>query len=188
MVYGQRQSLNMVSSTARLVNLLALTLSMGTAAAQWPAVPESAVHPPDRQSESARSHANEALKACGWPNDADLKDTALICISERFDQLPQDQRADAWAEVHSQLANRSAEATSQRLAKLASDREEYCRAHQLKAPSLRIGMSEEDVTKCGWGAPQHVNRNVNGHHVQEQWVYERGYLYFEDGKLATIQN
>ena len=34
-----------------------------------------------------------------------------------------------------------------------------------------------------------INKTTNKYSVSEQWVYEGGsYLYFENGKLVTIQN
>jgi hypothetical protein len=39
-----------------------------------------------------------------------------------------------------------------------------------------------------WGKPQKVNKTINGYGTSEQWVYDGGYLYFDNGKLTTIQN
>ena len=39
-----------------------------------------------------------------------------------------------------------------------------------------------------WGKPRKVNRSTYTFGVHEQWVYDGGYLYFEDGKLTSIQN
>jgi outer membrane murein-binding lipoprotein Lpp len=52
----------------------------------------------------------------------------------------------------------------------------------------RIGMTERQVEASCWGIPDHVNRTETASHVSEQWVYPvLGYLYFEDGRLTTIQ-
>jgi Na+-transporting methylmalonyl-CoA/oxaloacetate decarboxylase gamma subunit len=49
-----------------------------------------------------------------------------------------------------------------------------------------IGMSPDEAEKA-WGYPAHINKsNVLGH-LSEQWVYNRGYLYFEGDFLTSIQ-
>ena len=49
-----------------------------------------------------------------------------------------------------------------------------------------IGMSQDEAKKA-WGYPSHVNKsNVLGH-LSEQWVYNRGYLYFDGDTLTSIQ-
>jgi hypothetical protein len=56
---------------------------------------------------------------------------------------------------------------------------------------VRMGMTTEQAV-AGWGRPQDINRTSYSFGVHEQWVYgeygERGFLYFEDGILTTIQN
>jgi hypothetical protein len=53
---------------------------------------------------------------------------------------------------------------------------------------VHIGMSQDDVLKSSWGRPSNVNRTTYSFGTREQWVYDGGYLYFEDGILKTIQN
>lgn len=54
---------------------------------------------------------------------------------------------------------------------------------------VQIGMTQEDVLASNWGKPLKVNRTVNAYGTREQWVYRGGnYLYFEDGRLTTVQN
>lgn len=51
-----------------------------------------------------------------------------------------------------------------------------------------IGMSKEDVLNSTWGEPEKKNKTTTENGVSEQWVYsDFRYLYFEDGKLTTIQ-
>jgi len=50
-----------------------------------------------------------------------------------------------------------------------------------------IGWSKEQC-KLSWGDPNKINRTTTKFSVTEQWVYDGGYLYFEDGKLNAIQN
>lgn len=56
-------------------------------------------------------------------------------------------------------------------------------------PPVAIGMSTEQVrNKTNWGEPKYVNTTVSKYGTHEQWVYgDYQYLYFEDGKLSTIQ-
>lgn len=56
-------------------------------------------------------------------------------------------------------------------------------------PSARIGMtSKQVIDKTYWGPPESINTTTSGKIVSEQWVYPNyQYLYFENGKLVTIQ-
>jgi hypothetical protein len=57
-----------------------------------------------------------------------------------------------------------------------------------KSKGVSIGMTQEEVLQSMWGKPQKVNKTINGYGTSEQWVYDGGYLYFDNGKLTTIQN
>ena len=58
-----------------------------------------------------------------------------------------------------------------------------------KSKGINIGMNREDVLASSWGKPDSVNRTTTSSTTSEQWVYgARNYLYFENGKLSTIQN
>lgn len=53
---------------------------------------------------------------------------------------------------------------------------------------VRIGWSKQMCIE-GWGEPESINRSSGSWGVHEQWVYGGGnYLYFENGKLTSIQN
>ena len=53
---------------------------------------------------------------------------------------------------------------------------------------IRIGMSKE-MCREAWGGPESINKTTGSYGSHEQWVYGIGnYLYFENGKLTTIQN
>lgn len=49
------------------------------------------------------------------------------------------------------------------------------------------GMSKE-ACLLSWGKPNDVNKTTGSYGVHEQWVYYGNYLYFENGKLTTIQD
>ena len=64
-------------------------------------------------------------------------------------------------------------------------------------PGARIGMSTKTVINdTQWGAPKKINRTTTASGVREQWVYDhcgynrcyKGYLYFTNGVLTSIQN
>lgn len=56
-------------------------------------------------------------------------------------------------------------------------------------PSAAIGMSKAQVlNNTNWGKPKSVNTTVSKYGTHEQWIYgDYQYLYFDNGKLATIQ-
>lgn len=58
-----------------------------------------------------------------------------------------------------------------------------------KKEGVSVGMSEQDVRDSSWGRPESINRTTNAGGTREQWVYGgRNYLYFENGRLTSIQN
>lgn len=57
-----------------------------------------------------------------------------------------------------------------------------------KRAGVGIGMSRQDVIDSSWGKPRKINTTTTARGTSEQWVYDGGYLYFEDGVLRTIQN
>lgn len=51
-----------------------------------------------------------------------------------------------------------------------------------------IGMTKQQCIEA-WGNPKQINRTITASIIYEQWVYSAGrYLYFENGKLVTIQD
>ena len=61
---------------------------------------------------------------------------------------------------------------------------------QLSKQGVRLGMTPKQVIEdTSWGKPKSINRTTNEYGVREQWVYGiKNYLYFENGKLTSIQN
>lgn len=47
----------------------------------------------------------------------------------------------------------------------------------------------KEMCRESWGEPEDINKTTSSYGTHEQWVYGYGsYLYFENGKLTTIQN
>lgn len=58
---------------------------------------------------------------------------------------------------------------------------------KLKEP--KIGMTKTEVENSTWGKPNKINKTTTAYGTREQWLYGNGrYLYFENGKLTSIQN
>jgi len=60
-----------------------------------------------------------------------------------------------------------------------------------RSAPLSIGMTEDEVTKL-WGKPYDIHKSLYASAIHEQWVYkgcceQRDYVYFENGKLTSIQ-
>lgn len=53
--------------------------------------------------------------------------------------------------------------------------------------SVRIGWDKEKC-RLSWGEPRDINKSVGSWGVHEQWCYSGSYLYFENGRLTSIQN
>lgn len=58
-----------------------------------------------------------------------------------------------------------------------------------KKPDAAIGMTKSQVrNKTNWGDPNYIKTTTNKYGTHEQWVYDDyQYLYFDNGKLTTIQ-
>ena len=69
-----------------------------------------------------------------------------------------------------------------------ADQEAAALKKQKKRSGVTLGMDQQDVLDSSWGKPNKVNRTTNARGVSEQWVYDGGYLYFDDGVLTSIQN
>lgn len=51
---------------------------------------------------------------------------------------------------------------------------------------VHIGWSKEQC-EMSWGEPRKVNRSIYSWGTNEQWCYRSSYLYFDNGKLTSIQ-
>lgn len=71
----------------------------------------------------------------------------------------------------------------------ADAQDRFAEAKRRKSEGVRIGMTKEEVVASSWGKPDYINRTIHRDSEREQWVYgHRNYLYFENGRLSTIQN
>lgn len=53
---------------------------------------------------------------------------------------------------------------------------------------VKIGFTKK-MCEEAWGEPNEINKSIGSWGVHEQWVYGLGsYLYFENGKLTSIDN
>lgn len=50
-----------------------------------------------------------------------------------------------------------------------------------------IGMTESEVLASKWGSPKKRNETITATGKREQWVYDKGYIYFENGYVTAIQ-
>lgn len=58
---------------------------------------------------------------------------------------------------------------------------------KLKKGTVWLGMTD-DMMIIALGNPDDINRTVGSWGVHEQWVYNREYYYFENGKLVSYQD
>ena len=64
------------------------------------------------------------------------------------------------------------------------EREKAKEDNKPKEPS--IGMTEQEVLNSSWGSPKKKNVDTYEWGTKEQWVYSKGYIYFENGVVTTI--
>ncbi len=77
---------------------------------------------------------------------------------------------------------------ARRAAEIELARAEAAEKKRKRSAGVSIGMSKQDVLDSSWGRPKDINRTTTARGTREQWVYDGGYLYFEDGVLTSIQN
>lgn len=99
-------------------------------------------------------------------------------------------RADSLARVE-----RAAQMQKEEQERLAQEAERYARlkkkygkatADLIVNGEVRLGWSRE-MCREAWGEPNDINTSIGSWGTHEQWVYYSSYLYFENGKLTSIQ-
>jgi type IV secretory pathway VirB10-like protein len=114
----------------------------------------------------------EALRTKSYYDSLNLGEDWKLVADEEFIKL--------WGQVID-ADRKQSEAAS---AKLEKQRKADARKR-----GVSIGMTQQEVIESSWGKPQSINRTMSRYGEREQWVYGgRNYLYFENGKLTTIQN
>lgn len=120
--------------------------------------------------------------------------TILSKYKDLGNQTILDMYNNATQEIAKKEAEEKAKAEAERIAKEKAEAEERARKEaeekaRKKSQGVSIGMSKQDVLDSSWGKPDHINTTTTRYGVHEQWVYGGGnYLYFENGKLTSIQN
>lgn len=154
----------------------------------------------DNMSKGLPWQAATAIRSCSAIlNDQELRD--LVFAAELEDAV-KTAKSDAQPLSHRVLAieriETMAPARVSEFAKLKTqleksiEREEVRQrkaiAARKRSEGVTIGMSKDDVIASSWGRPESINKSIYSFGVHEQWVYGgRNYLYFEDGRLASIQ-
>ena len=88
--------------------------------------------------------------------------------------------AAKYSKVEQQLVLATAAQAKQRQAQLMETR------RRIPPP---LGITQRQVVDDWWGLPQGINRTISAAGEREQWVYgDRRYLYFENGRLTTVQD
>lgn len=65
---------------------------------------------------------------------------------------------------------------------------QYYKGKTIEKDEPKIGMTKDEALKSTWGNPKDINKTTTQYGTHEQWVYGGNrYLYFDDGKLTTIQ-
>ena len=97
------------------------------------------------------------------------------------------------ADTEKEFAKRRADIDEESKKNMAAINADYERSRAeikikfAKGPA-KIGMSALQVMNSRWGQPIRINKTSSAGVTREQWVYEgNNYLYFENGKLRTIQ-
>lgn len=57
---------------------------------------------------------------------------------------------------------------------------------KISSHKIWMGMTD-DMASASIGSPKSINKSVGSWGIHEQWVYEKRFLYFENGKLTSWQ-
>lgn len=68
-----------------------------------------------------------------------------------------------------------------------SDRTELPQIYKKETEDPKVGMTESEVYASTWGSPKKRNKTTTTYGTREQWVYNDGYIYFENGIVVAIQ-
>jgi len=110
----------------------------------------------------------------------------------RLDKLEAEERLAQEAREQEER-EREAKLEAARLKEQEKKIAKYPKAIQqlIRLGRVRIGMTAAQA-RLSWGEPDSVNRSSGSWGTHEQWVYgtdiQRQYLYFENGRLTSIQN
>lgn len=138
---------------------------------------------------------DEGLRAVEAPRSyPPTKDVKVLDFEAmgRLDKLEADERLAQEArekEEQEREAKREAARLKEQEKKIAK----YPKAIQqlIRQGRVRMGMTAAQV-RLSWGEPDAINRSSGSWGVHEQWVYgtdiQRQYLYFENGRLTSVQN
>ena len=94
-------------------------------------------------------------------------------------------RAKAKAKAAKAAAEASKRERERRTSILATYGEYY--GNLILQGKVVIGMTKQQCIEA-LGTPRRINRTTTAYMIYEQWVYSGKYLYFENGKLVTIQD
>ena len=65
-------------------------------------------------------------------------------------------------------------------------KEKKAKEDAIKSKKPSIGMTKSQVLDGAWGEPNKINKDTYSWGIQEQWVYDNGYVYFENGIVTSV--
>ena len=117
----------------------------------------------------------------------DIQDKMFLSMEEfhKYQAIQNQLRAEAKAKA-AKIAEEAAKKERERRNRILSKYGEYY-GNLILQEKVVIGMSQNQCREA-LGNPQRINRTTTASIIYEQWVYYNRYLYFENGKLVTIQD
>jgi hypothetical protein len=159
---------------------------------------------------SMRTSIQIGIPAIYWTSDVDeLTRLAQACKVERDFATAQQNAASFVASAHSRCPHElgeiekhqmdlqeaiqggwGADAAKSSVEALAEDKWSCEREEtECGAGPARIGMTKDRAIHTSWCFPEKVNTTETAGDIHEQWVYPNGgYLYFDNGRLTSIQD
>ncbi len=125
--------------------------------------------------------ASHLLKLKEWKKDYFLS----IEDFHKYQAVQNQYKAEAKAKAAKAVAE-ATERASKRRRKILTTYGDYY-GNLIIQGKIVIGMTKQQCIDA-IGHPKRINRTITASTIYEQWVYSNKYLYFEDGKLVTIQD
>lgn len=126
------------------------------------------------------------------------KQTIIISIKNAFDKRNYIELKDSVELFHSKYPNSSRNTEFRELlikmselafseAMKKENEKAKIKGIKRKSQYITLGMTKSQVRSIK-GDPIDINKHVGSWGIHEQWVYNRSYLYFENGILTSWQN
>ena len=107
-------------------------------------------------------------------------------FADEINMVPEKNKENDWGAVRAYY--KYAETASIKKSEHEQMIEERTAKYNEEPKEPALGMTKSEIENSSWGKPDKKNIDEYEWGIEEQWVYNRGYIYFEDGIVTGIQH